>query len=171
MILLPTRGIAARQRAVTQHHIDIDVFADWIEGSVLFEDIEVSVTDVVDVLLEEELYQNQDFAREIAQVAWLEIEQRKKHSGGYYGVVIDGNWVKRSGDATNQTAHKFLLTLSLAVSYDWWRNAFGANYTEQGRHFESLTEMAISALTPGWSVFSTGWKGGTANSHFLSVAA
>lgn len=170
MILLPTRGVARRQRALTQHHIDIDVFADWIEASVLFKDIDVSVTDVVDVLLEEELYEDQDFAREIVQAAWLEIEQRRKHSGGFYGVTIDGNWVKASGDTTNQTAHRFLLTLSLASSYDWWRKAFGANYTDQGRHFESLTEMALSALTPGWSVFSTGWKGGTTNSHFLSVA-
>ncbi|MEZ5952178.1 MAG: hypothetical protein R3C12_23910 [Planctomycetaceae bacterium] len=98
MILLPTRGVARRQRALTQHHIDIDVFADWIEASVLFKDIDVSVTDVVDVLLEEELYEDQDFAREIVQAAWLEIEQRRKHSGGFYGVTIDGNWVKASGD-------------------------------------------------------------------------
>lgn len=170
MILLPTRGIAARQRAVNQHRIDLDVFADWIEASVLFKAMDVSITDVVDVLLEEELYEDQDFAREITELAWLEIGKRKKNSGGYYGVTIKGNWVKASSDDVNQTAHKFLLTLSLASSYDWWRGVFGANYSEQGRHFESLTEMAISALTPGWSVFSTGWKGGTTNSHFRDVA-
>ncbi|MFN5899037.1 MAG: hypothetical protein ACK48Y_16030, partial [Planctomyces sp.] len=37
-----------------------------------------------------------------------------------------------SGDTANKTAHRFLLTLSLVSVYDWWRTAFGANYTDQG---------------------------------------
>lgn len=103
-------------------------------------------------------------------MAWPETEQRRKHGGGHYGATIVANWAKASGDTANKTAHRFLLTLSLVSVYDWWRTAFGANYTDQGRHSESLTEMALAARTPGWPMFSTGSKGGTTNSHFLSIA-
>jgi hypothetical protein len=170
MILLPTRGVAGQQPAVKRHRIEIDVFADWIEASVLFEDIAVSITDVVCVLLEEELYEDQDFARDMVQSAWLEIEQRGKRSSGHYGVTIEGNWARASVENTTKIAHRFLLTLSLATYYDWWHNTFGPNYTTQGKLFESLTEMALKALTPGWSIFSTGWKGDISDSDFLAIA-
>lgn len=170
MIVLPTKGVAGRPRAIKAHRIEMDVFADWIEASVLFDGNPVSVTDVVEVLLEEELYENQDYARELVQFAWLEIQNRRNRSGGYYGVVIDGDWVKQSADNTNQIAHQFMLTLSLAPRYDWWYQKFGPNYNCQGNLFESLTEMSLRALSPGWSIFSTGWRGSIRSPEFIDIA-
>jgi hypothetical protein len=159
MILLPTRGMAGAHRAVTAHHIQLDAFSDWIEACVLLEAIDVSRTDVVDVLLEEELYDSQDFAREIVDAAFLELERRSRLCPAAYGISIDGEWVRGNGRWTDRMAHTFCLILSLAPRYDWWHKHFGANYLEQGRLFELLTDRAITALSPGWSSFSTGWSG------------
>ena len=48
MLSLPSQGLA---RSVTRHNVDRDVLIDWLEGSVLFLDGEVSKSDVVDTLI------------------------------------------------------------------------------------------------------------------------
>ena len=170
MILLPSRGIAGRQRAVSQHRIEIDVFSDWIEACALFLECNVSSTDVVDVLLEEELYEEQEFAREIVDTAWLEIDRRARQCRGAYGVKVDGDWVKCTQLGTQSTVHTFLLTLSLATKYDWWHKAFGSDYNNQGRLFERVTERAIASFSVNWRTFSTGWRAAQTSQDLLVTA-
>ena len=58
--------------------------ADWLEASLIFFDGQISKSDVVDVLIEEQICpsDNQDIAHEIADMGWSELELRHQQSGG-----------------------------------------------------------------------------------------
>ncbi len=156
MIVLPKRGIS---RSIRVHNVKLDVFCDWIEACVLFLEEELSCIDVVDILIEEQRYTDQSFAREIVDAAWNEIERRADLCGASYGVSIDGRWARALGHWEDKPAHAFCLLLSLSSYYDWWHDEFGPDYTEQGELFELITDQALKALGQGWKTLRTGWGG------------
>lgn len=62
MLELPQTGVRASR---TTHNCDLHVFCDWIEGCLLFKGtLQLSRTDVLDILLEEDFYDDQTFANE-----------------------------------------------------------------------------------------------------------
>ena len=75
MLALPDNGMS---RSIDKHNIAFEYLCDWIEGSILFDETtdQFSVMDVVDVLIGEDIYDEQDFAEEIVVDAWKELNRR-----------------------------------------------------------------------------------------------
>ena len=155
MLLMPTLGSA---KSVREHNGDLGIFCDWIEASVLFCNEELSVSDIVDALIEHQRYYSQDFAREWVQNGWQELQRRQKWIGNGCAYSIDARWIKRTTGWTHSIAHTFCILLSLATYYDWWVAEFGHDYTEQGFLFECLTLESLQAQFADWEVYATGWS-------------
>lgn len=70
MLALPTKGIS---RSISEHNSDLDTMCDWIEGSVLFVDNKLSSADVVETLVEGNIYDDSDMGFEMVASTWTEI--------------------------------------------------------------------------------------------------
>jgi hypothetical protein len=155
MLKIPPRGVS---RSVNTHNVELDVFCDWIEGSILFIDGELSSTDVVDALTEDHIYDDQDMASEIVANAWSELRQRESWVGNGSAFSVTGRRIARQYPSWQDTpAHSFCVLLSLAKWYRDWARPFGSDYTEQGALFEDLTKEALEKLFSEWRVHQTGW--------------
>lgn len=129
MLTIPTKGF---QRSVQKHNVQLDIMCDWIEGSVLFSDERLSISDIADFLIENAIYDDQDFAREMVQNAWAELQKRSRLIGSGCAFFIDINWIRPVSIWQEFPAHTFCVVLALAAYYDWWISEFGADYNEQG---------------------------------------
>jgi len=154
MLIRPTEGFA---RSIRVHNIRLDVLCDWIEGSILFVDDELSSIDIADVLIEEEIYVSEDFAREMVMNAWSELRRRQFWIGEGCAFTLDTEWINLKIRWQDNPAHAFCVLLSLAPYYDWWANEFGPDYTEQGELFELLTKASLEAQFNTWEIYQTGW--------------
>jgi len=155
MLAIPTKGFA---RSVREHNVHLDVLCDWIEGSILFGDNELSLIDIADVLIEEEIYVTEDFAREGVVNAWAELQRRLSWIGNGCAFTMDKRWIRRRAQWRDAPAYTFCILLSLAPSYDWWASEFGRDYTDQGDLFELLTKESLEAQYGStWIVHQTGW--------------
>jgi len=159
MFELPTKGI---YRSINEHNSKLDVFSDWIEASVLFSGGELSRTDIVDTLIEGQIYDNQDFADEWVSTAWTEIQRRQSSIGNGSPYVIAPQRISRKLDWEDVTAYSFCLLLSLVNNYSdlnkQWRRKFGTGYNEQGELFELLTKESLEKQFPDWRMHHTGWS-------------
>ncbi len=156
MLSIPT---ACFYRSVGNHNIELDAFCDWIEASVLFaEDNILTRTDVVDALVEGEIYAEQDYAREMVANGWRELRRRQDWMGAGSSIEVAGQRIQRTCEWRDNAAHSFLITLSLAKLYPNWAGHFGKNFTEQGALFEELTKQSLEILFPRWGVYVTGWS-------------
>ena len=155
MIPVPNRDFA---RSVNAHNVKINVLADWIEASAIFSDECLSRIEVIDRLVEEEIYDSQGFAEEIVQDAWEEIRRRISYYSMSSCIKMGDLSIERVESWERKPAHAFCVVLSVAPQYDWWRRRFGADYTDQGLLFEKLTEASLRALEPHWETYVTGWS-------------
>jgi hypothetical protein len=74
MLPLPETGVRVSRAA---HNCDLQLFCDWIEGCLLFKnETRLSRTDIIDVLCEEEIYDDQSFASNWLDDVWRELERR-----------------------------------------------------------------------------------------------
>ena len=156
MLALPRRGF---QRSVNQHNIELAVCCDWLEATALFTD-EGSVTgaEVVDVLRENEIYATQEFAWELVNGAFANIQERRRLLGAGYPLhLANRTRLERSQGWERYPGYTFCLTLSLAYAYPEWARAFGPDFTVQGELFERFTAESVQASFAGWSVRATGW--------------
>ncbi|MFB1487859.1 MULTISPECIES: hypothetical protein [unclassified Thiocapsa] len=163
MIRIPMSGMAASVRV---HNCDLAVACDWIESWVLFCDEEVSWSDIRDVLLEQQVYRDQDFADEFIASMWRELRQRITWLEKSSPIRMEGDRLTPKITAKEAVAYAFMLTVSLAPHFREWSKHFGADYTLQGELFERLVEDAFSSIFPGWIVYRTGWS--TDNTSKLS---
>jgi len=147
MICTPVKGL---KYSVEKHNCRIDVIADWIEGSALFESNRVSRSGVIDFLMSEQLYRNEDFAEEFVSIVWKELKYRLKY-GKINALSLDSKGVERNDSWEMFPAYSFCLTLSLN---DWCSRA-ESSYVVQGDLFERLTECSLRAR--GWRSLRTGW--------------
>ena len=157
MLALPDNGML---RSINKHNIAFEFLCDWIEGSILFDETEdsFSVMDVVDVLISENIYDEQDFAKEIVVDAWNELTHRLNciDSGMSFTVVFPH--VERTGSWEDTPAHSFCVLLSLARCYKrWWACISGGDYNEQGELFELLTQESLEKQFSDWHIRRTGW--------------
>lgn len=59
MLQFPSTGFG---RSVNTHNVQLDALVEWIEGCITFDEEVLSWIDIVDQLMEEQLYEDQDFA-------------------------------------------------------------------------------------------------------------
>lgn len=155
MLARPTSGI---ERSVREHNVRIPLLCDWIEGSVLFGD-ELSKSDIVDALVEEQVYDDQDFAGECIDNCWAELVLRTRRMGTHYPFLIQSKRIiPREADWRSSSSYSFCLLLSLAEHYDWWTKEFGPDYNAQGEIFEVLVQNSLKASFPDWEFLQTGWS-------------
>ncbi len=155
MLTPPTKNFS---RSVKTHNVDVAVLADWVEGSLLFGKEEaISKSDVVDMLIDEEIYEKSDFAWEIVVDGWNEIENRVKWVGDNRSVRVESNRIKKVSTWEEIPAHAFLLILSFTKWFPDWAESIDWDYNVQGDLFERVTEQAFKALFSDWETYRTGW--------------
>ena len=154
MLVLPSSGMS---KSVKKHNVQTNVMCDWIEASVLF-DQALSISDIVDVLIEEEIYNEQDFAGESVKNCWAELRRRARWMGPGYPLQLLAKRIRAAdSDWQENASYTFCLLLSLAEHYDWWTDEFGYDYNDQGAFFEDLVHHSMQTAFPGWEFFQTGW--------------
>lgn len=156
MLPIPDSGI---HRSIKKHNIKFDFLCDWIEGSILFDESEdeFSMRDVVDVLIEESIYEKSDFAMEIIFDAWQELDRRLKCVTPRIPFSIANSRLKRVNPWQDVPAHSFCVLLSLAQCYKgWWNRVSGSNHNEQGELFELLTQESLKEQFLDWQIKRTG---------------
>ena len=124
----------------------------------MFLEAELSQTDVVDHLVQEQIFEEQDSASELVLAAWSALERRLSWLGLYTPVAFKDRWMVRQLDWQDAPAYSYCLVVSLGSRYQDWHNTFGPNYDEQGRLFESITKAAMEARFRGWRFLQTGWS-------------
>lgn len=156
MLAPPTTGM---YRSVKAHNVSFDALCDWIEGSALFDEYEdtLSAPDIVDVLIESEVYTKQELAWEIVSAAWAELKRRLSWIKEASPIEIATLRLKRLRAWREAPAHSFCIVLSYAKWYPDWAGQFGRDYNKQGELFEKLTKEAMEKLFPEWVVHQTGW--------------
>lgn len=162
MLVIPSSGF---ETSVDKHNVSVQTVCDWIEASIIFAETELSQMDIVDVLLEEMVYVDQDFAWELVDTCWAELQRRAKWAGQSCAYTVEAKRLVKSGDWEDQPAFAFCVVLSLARVYSWWHKAFGADYTEQGELFECLAQHSLEAQLGDWRFHRTGW----AKNHTTSL--
>jgi hypothetical protein len=131
---------------------------DWIEGSILFEDEELSQIEIADILMEEQIYDEHDFCMEMISSAWSEMKQRQHWIGEESPFSFPSGGITRTCKWTEVPAYSFCLLLSLAAIYRDWARQFGHDYTKQGQFFEELTKESLAYQFKDWVFFPTGWS-------------
>ena len=158
MLTLPDNGML---RSTETHNIRFDILCDWIEGSILFDENEgeFSVMDVVDVLIDEDIYEKQDFAQDIVNDAWNELERRLNWVGQGTPFLFEHSRVKRTVSWQDTPAHSFCVLLSLAQCYTRWsRCVSDGDYNTQGEIFELLTQESLKKQFSDWQIKRTSWS-------------
>lgn len=155
MLGIPTTGFGYSDK---EDNVELGALCDWIEGSALFDEEELSDSAVVDSLHDGEIYSTQEMAWAAVGNAWRELRRRIGWLGAGSTLTFDGNSIKRKGVWTDAPAHAFCLCLSFAKLYPDWSRSFGADYTEQGELFEALTIESLKVHFPEWEIHATGWS-------------
>lgn len=166
MLALPERGF---QPSKKKHNVDLEIATDWVEASVGFIDDLVSQGDVVDMLQENEVYDDQDFAAELVGNIWVELRRREDSMGTGSPFETQRRVVRRVGDWRSVPEYSFCLLLSLQAWYRKWASGFEKEYTVQGDLFEQLTADCLTWM--GWDVHVTGWSPGNASKIRAVVSA
>ena len=152
------------QRSVKAHNINVETFLDWVETTSLIAQEELSPSDIIDYLIEEQLYDEQDFAAEFVLPNWAALEARLSGLGHHSPISVKKRWMVRQLDWTEVPAYSFCLVVSLGPQYDDWDNGFGSDYSVQGELFELVTKAAMEVRFTGWKFLHTGWSKGNASS-------
>lgn len=149
------------RRSVQAHNSDLAALCDWVEASALLQggQEELSKAEVVDALIEQEIYDDQDFCWHFVTDAWREVRRRLSWIGAESPVRVGEFAVTRTRLWREACAYSFCLVLSLAPKYGDWHNEFGPDYTEQGVLFERLVHASMKARFGHWGFTSTGWSG------------
>jgi len=155
MLALPDKGMS---RSVNEHNVNLDVLCDWIEASIVFDDDELSKSYVTDILIEEQIYRNQDFAAERVSDAWAIVARRMDYLARPLGISVSGNRIIRKDEWDQFPAYAFCLALSCVELYSELPSPWGENYVEQGSLFEELAEESLEQTLQGWTVKRVGWS-------------
>lgn len=156
MLSRPERGFA---RSVEKINVDTGALADWIEASCFLLQERVTKSDIVDILIEEQICdaQNQELAREIADRGFEEVQTRLRYAGASGLLTRSGDHLQPDGPIEESPFYAFLLALSVSRIYpDWAKDVSDHSY--QGELFERAIEAVCPGLLPGWTVYRAGWS-------------
>jgi hypothetical protein len=161
MLRIPDRGMV---RSVNKHNSSLSVVSDWIEASLLFEENceKVSRSDVIDQLIDSEVYVKQDFADQFLIDVWKELSRRGRRLGRSCPFAIVGKVITRKKGWRQVPAYAYCMALSMVDLYhNDWLGPMGVSHAEQGELFERIAESSLATM--GWSVLRTGWASGQSN--------
>ena len=144
--------------SVRERDIEGSLFLDWLEATCMFLKEELSQTDIVDHLVQEQIFEEQGGASEFVLAAWSALKGRLSWLGALAPIVFEDRWMIRKLDWQDVPAHSYCLVVSLGSRYKDWHATFGPNYSEQGRLFESITRAAMEERFHGWRFLQTGWR-------------
>ena len=114
----------------------------------------------MDVLCENDIYRDQDFANEAVVDAWTELDRRAESLFEGTPFLVKGRLVRRQSSWDDDSTYSFCMLLTIQVLFRKWARQFGLGYTLQGDLFEGLTAECLEQL--GWIVLRTGWAQGNA---------
>ena len=154
MLALPESGMSSSR---SSHNVNFDYFCDWLEATVLFQEDPVSMSDVLDILLENEVYVDQDFAEQLVANAWVVVGWRFKTLGNPLGLSATGTRLEKEVGWENYPAYAFCLLVTCTSYLYPTATAAYADYTEQGGLFERLSCESLAQMLPGWTVKAIGW--------------
>ena len=146
------------QRSVKAHNIRDATFLDWVEATTLIAEEELSPTNIVDFLIEEHLYDDEDFATEYVSYRWSDLESRLSWLGCHSPIAFRDRWMVRRLGWKEVPAHSFCLVVSFGPLNNGWDAKFGPDYTKQGELFELVTMAAMELRFTGWQFLHTGWR-------------
>ena len=124
----------------------------------MFLEEELSRTDVIDHLVQEQIFEEQESASDFVLSAWSALQHRLSLLGSHTPIIFEDRRMVRQLDWQEVPAHSYCLVVSLGSRYEDWHATFGPNYIEQGRLFESITRAAMEARFLGWEFLQTGWS-------------
>jgi len=153
MLSLPS----GMRRSVNSHNSKVPTFLDWLEAGVLFAEEELSQSEVVDLLVEEQIYRDQNFCSEFVSDAWDQVRRRLSWMSPRSPIRFEDRWIIRQSEWKDVPAYSFCMVVSLGPWYDNW-SSFGHDYTEQGLLFEHISKNAMETRFAGWRFFQTGWS-------------
>ena len=164
MLAVPDTGL---RRSIGTHNVDREIVCDWIEGSILFGNDSLSISDIVDSLCDNGVYADQDFAAQLVADVWSMLAQRRKWLGRGSPFRLSGRRIDRIRSWEEAPALSFCMVLTFSGLYEKWANASGSNYIKQGHLFEKLTKECLESL--GWVVYQTGWASGIHTQLFKDI--
>lgn len=156
MIQLPQIGF---RRSVNQSNVNVNSLADWLEANLLFAEPEVSKSDVVDMLIEDQVCPDdkQDLAHSIASAGWKELERRRQWGGLSEGFRASTTRITEEIDWEQSPIRSLFLLLSLYRILPRWARK-NQDFSTQGSLFERVVENICPVLLPGWNSIRTGWS-------------
>jgi hypothetical protein len=155
MLGLPERGIAV---SVNSHNSVLSVVCDWVEASILFDDEELSKADVTDVLMENGIYSDQDFARQFVDNIWNVLRARIDALNGALGLSVTRDRLARERPWHEFPAYAFCLAVSCgSYVYPEWAKDYGYESDVQGSLFERIAHRSLASMLPGWLIRRVGW--------------
>jgi|SRR5579862_186796 len=168
MLRMPTKGFS---ESIHRHNCDVEPFVDWVEASVLFLGDPVSRSDIVDRLIENSIYRDQEFAHKWVDIVFAELRRRIKALSQDVPIAIERSSIVRRTHWRERPAYSFCVALSMQVHYR--ENIPRPDFHIQGKLFEDL--IAESLRANNWSVTSVGWSHETTRSidsrvHELAAA-
>jgi len=155
MLALPEFGMS---RSVGMHNVRLSVLCDWVEASVLFSDNSISKSSVVDALLENEVYDSQDFASEIVENAWNVLSARVNYLKSPLGLSVVGNRISKKDVWSQFPAYGFCMALACADLYPTWAKNWHTPHSVQGDYFEELAAESFQMNLTGWTIKRVGWS-------------
>jgi hypothetical protein len=164
MLPLPETGVQASR---STHNCDLQLFCDWIEGCLLFKnERRLSRTDLVDIVCEQEIYDDQAFANDWLDIVWRELERRRRLLDGAAPFEIEPRAIERKHTWKRAPAYAFCVLTPLLQKSAQWRPVLtkaesAAHYAKQGALFERISEEALRGA--GWRTHRTAWSSQTAN--------
>jgi hypothetical protein len=156
MIVLPEKGISV---SLSVHNCELYSVVDWVLASALFLGEDVSRSDVVDILMENDVYSNQDFCKLFVSDVWSVIEGFFK-SAGVKSLSFSKNSIRASGKWCEDLALTYCLLCSLRVVYPSWSKNSCGSYVEQGALLEELSVLSLTSMHPKASFKVVGWQAG-----------
>src|SRR5688572_1405235 len=110
MLDLPEVGMA---RSVTKSNVSLDVLADWIEASVLFQqDTEFAAADAVDLLCSEEVFGSQALAWQSINDAWGLLRLQRRALGDGCAFEVEDKRVTRIAEWNTRPGQSFCVLLA-----------------------------------------------------------
>ena len=156
MLAIPEVGFG---QSAEVSNVKCNASADWIEASVLFDGPELTKSDVVDLLLDEQICVdgNQDLAHHIAEEAWQELERRQRWGGLPETVEVTNSRIVGLDDWKQDVVRSLFVLLAIQKIFPEWARE-RRSYVTQGNLFERVVERICPALLPGWKTFRAGWS-------------